>query len=216
MSRTHETHPDNSVVRRSRKSLNRTRRHRELVLLAILTALFSGFSAVAGGTTASANTPVNCANYPEVQWVWTVAGRVGFYVGYHYTLVSSVPTFNVSDSRVVDNGLDTPITVTFTSMQSQTFSLQVTVGTQASLFGFLTTSVSASIVQSRTTSIGVSVTATVPAHGRVLGQYGVEAFIVTYDADRLVRSANLANCTITESSRQTSNAPTGIEGWRLS
>lgn len=135
---------------------------------------------------------------------------------YLYTLVSSAPTFNASDSRAVTNGLDSPISATFTSQVSQTFSLSATVGSSVSLFKFLTASVSVSIQSSRTTSIGVSATATVPPHSRVQGDYGVDAFNVTYDMQAYRWVGGLNACQISGSPiRVTSNAPTNIEGWRF-
>jgi hypothetical protein len=146
------------------------------------------------------------------------------WLGYKRTLVSAAPTFLVADARSVQNDLDTPVSVTFTSQQSLTTSVTTNVGTSASLFDFLTVNVSTSIVQSRTTSIGVSTTATVAPHTRLLGQYGVEAFNVVYDVQtlRLITPAATAppstntGCQDRGTQRLATTAPTVVEGWRLS
>jgi hypothetical protein len=130
-----------------------------------------------------------------------------------YTLVSSVPTFDVADARVVDNGLDAPVSVTLSSQQSQTFSVQVTVGVEKNFNDFLKANVSAQVVMTRMTSIGVSITTEVPAHARVVGRYGVEAFTVTYDA-QVTRCLN-DRCGTPTTQRLTTNVPTFIEGWHL-
>jgi hypothetical protein len=130
-----------------------------------------------------------------------------------YTLVSSEPTFDVADARVVDNGLDAPVSVTLTSQQSQTFTVQVTVGTERQFGDFLKANVSATVVMTRMTSIGVSITAQVPAHGRLVGRYGVEAFTVTYDTQ--VKRCLNDLCGNPTTQRLTTNVPTFIEGWHL-
>jgi hypothetical protein len=130
-----------------------------------------------------------------------------------YTLVSAVPTFDVADARVVDNGLDAPINVTLTSQQSQTFTVQVVVGTERNFNDFLKASVSTTIVMTRVTSIGISIETQVPAHSRLVGRYGVEAFDVTYDAST-TRCAN-SICGTPTVQRLTTNVPTLVEGWHL-
>ncbi|GID26868.1 hypothetical protein [Paractinoplanes brasiliensis] len=146
----------------------------------------------------------------------TIRGIVGGYA-YLYSLVGAVPAFNVSDSRSVTNNLDQPAQATFTSQVSKTFSISVTAGTSASLFGFLTTNLSSTIQRSRTTAIGVSTTAVVPPHGRVVGEYGVEAYLVTYDVQEYRWVGGLNACTPSGPlTRATANAPTTTEGWRLS
>lgn len=132
-----------------------------------------------------------------------------------YTLISAIPTFNVSDARSVDNGLDSPISATFKSEQSRTYTITTSAGTTASLMGFLTANVSATITQSRTTAIGVSSTVTVPARSRVLGEYGVDAYIVTYDVQSY-GTLDGKKCNDNGSPvRETRNAPTIIETWRF-
>lgn len=136
---------------------------------------------------------------------------------YHYTLIGTAPAFNVSDSRSVTNNLDAPAQATFTSQISKTFTISVTAGTSASLFGFLTANLSSTIQQSRTTAVGVSTTAVVPPHSRVIGEYGVEAYLVTYDVQKYNWVGGLNACYPSGPlTRATANAPTATEGWRLS
>ncbi|GAA1034898.1 hypothetical protein GCM10009557_40950 [Virgisporangium ochraceum] len=201
----------------SRKDPGRRGVGRRLGWLGLVAVLVANLLTVAlGGAPASA-AGVAC---PDVQWTH-VGGRPPNWRGHVYTLHAVTPTFNVSDARTVINGLDTPASATFTSQQSRTYELSVTAGFSASFFGFLTANVSATIVQSRTTSIGVSATATVPAHGRVDGQYGIEAYNITYTAHqyRFIGS-NLPppgkkSCIDEGVKSGTTNAPTTVEGWRL-
>jgi hypothetical protein len=164
---------------------------------------------------------IACPNIAKADWK-LVGGRPPRWDGYVYTLRTVTPTFNVSDARTVSNQLDTPATATFTSQQSRTYSISVTAGTSASLFGFLTANVSATIVQSRTTSLGVSATVTVPPHGQVNGLYGVDAYNITYDAHKYWHIGSSApkpgdrSCADGGTvSGQSTNAPTYLEGWRL-
>ena len=97
----------------------------------------------------------------------------------------------------------------------------VGMGTSASFLGFLSANVSATIVESRTTSIGVSATVTVPAHGRVDGQYGIEAYSISYEAHqyRIAGTQPPApgsrRCFDEGVGTGQTNAPTYVEGWRL-
>ncbi|MBO4204845.1 hypothetical protein [Micromonospora echinofusca] len=149
---------------------------------------------------------------------WSSSGS-RTYRAYIFEDISSVPTFNVSDSRVAVNNLDSPISVTFTSSKSQTFTLTASTSMKGTLFEVLEASVDTSITMSRTTQIGVSVTATVPAHSTVQGDYGVRAYDVTfraitvikYDSPFLSRPA----CDYSGPETHTVNAPTTVEGWRV-
>jgi hypothetical protein len=131
-----------------------------------------------------------------------------------YSLVSSTQTFLVADSRIVINTLDTAASATFTSSQSTTFTLQFTVGTATRVSELLTVNVSAAIVVSRTTAIGVNATATVPPHSSLLGEYGVAGFDAVYDINRYQVTANVF-CKKISTTRGTATAPTTTEGWRI-
>jgi hypothetical protein len=138
-------------------------------------------------------------------------------VGYveQYSLVASTPTFNVADTRIVINDTDDPATATFTAQRSRTFSLTVGAGASASgLLDFLQVSVSTSIVMSVTTATSVSTTGQVPPHSQLIGEYGVQAFTVTYDITTYRIVARMA-CEPYSVQRNTTNAPTNIQGWRL-
>lgn len=163
------------------------------------------------GTTgvASANVDVNCADY---DWSQSTDGMTIV----QYELLSVTPVFNVADTRYAQNNLDDPISVTFTSQQSRTYSISVTGSMGASLFGFLTANVSSSIQQSRTTALGVSVTATVPAHSARKGEYGVQAYDVVYRYTTIVHRAFSQTCFRTDPVVNQVNAPTNLEGWRIS
>ncbi|NMO16822.1 hypothetical protein HPC49_04765 [Pyxidicoccus fallax] len=177
---------------------------------------------VAGLLLVATEAAANCWNYPLDNWVlvrWS--GDWTFYERYEFFLVSSTPTFNVSDSRIAVNDLGTPISVTFTAQRSETFSVSVTAGMSAKLGEFLTANVSSTIVMSQTTQVGVSTTATVPPYSRVRGDYGVTAFDVTYDVRTLKKTrlrqdfGSSTFCSDAGIQRQTINAPTYVEGWRV-
>jgi hypothetical protein len=138
-----------------------------------------------------------------------------------YTLISSVPAFNVADGRSVINTLDAPVTTTFTANQSRTFTVSTSAGVQASFFMFLTVSVSVNATLSRTTALGVSTTTVVPPRTRVLAEYGIEAFDIVYDVqDYVCLGSNCGTCPVkcTKNggpTREARNVPTVIEGWRF-
>jgi hypothetical protein len=183
-------------------------------LLATVLSTFVGASpALADG--------IPCPNIAKADWK-IIGGRPPMWQGFVYSLQTVTPTFNVSDARTVHNLLDTPASATFTSQQSKTFEISVTAGTSASLWGFLTANVSTTIVQSRTTSIGVSATVTVPPNGQVNGLYGVDAYNITYDAHQYRHVGSSAPSPGSKSCidygsvyGKTTNAPTYLEGWRL-
>ncbi|WP_189161936.1 hypothetical protein [Sphaerisporangium melleum] len=163
---------------------------------------------------------ISCPTDPNIVWRLTFYGRTPYLEGYRYTAISTTPTFNVSDARVVDNALDSPINATFTSSQSRTWRISVTVGVTAELTSYLQTNVSTQIVQERTTAIGVNASLVVPPHSRVTGQYGVQAYDVAYDAQKYWSwPANTSKprekCWDQGTQRGATNAPTVTEGWRF-
>jgi hypothetical protein len=152
-------------------------------------------------------------------WVPVVSGgQFLWYESYDFALVSSSPTFNVSDSRAAYNQLDTPVGVTFTSSQSRTYTISTSASMQAKLLSWLTATVSRDITQSRTTQVGVSVSATVPPLSGVQADYGVQAYNVTYNV-HTVRMyfllSGTTSCSDLGTATQTVNAPTTVEGWRV-
>ncbi|WP_394940307.1 hypothetical protein [Psychromicrobium sp. YIM B11713] len=149
------------------------------------------------------------------------------YTSYKYDLYNATPTFNVSDTRVAKNDTDAPISTTFTSSLSKTYTISVTASMSVSVLKFLNASVSATITNSRTTQIGVSITSPVPAHSSIRGDYGVEAYDVTArgtELKRVVTSGYWVNgfyhqpytvCYTNGVKDLAFNAPTNIEGWRV-
>jgi hypothetical protein len=166
--------------------------------------------------------PVSCASVPSNGWVLIADfSTLTIHEYYQFAFVSSTPTFNVSETRVAINDLSTPISVTFTSQQSQTFTISASASMSAKLFDWLTLSVSGSIQQSTTTSVGISTTASVPAFRTVRGEYGVSAYDVVYNV-RTVRRERRKSSGFPSSScwdlgvtQQATNAPTNDEGWRV-
>jgi len=168
----------------------------------------------------AAPAPASAGSCPAGRdWVFVqFGGGLWVFEAYIFTPVSSTPTFNVSDSRIAINDLGVPITVTFTSSQSRTFTIAVTASMQLKLKEWLTATVSSTITTSRTTQVGVSVTTPVPAHSTIQGDYGVEAFNVTFQVhtDRMLVGGGFGPmCLDFGTATMTVNAPTTVEGWRV-
>jgi hypothetical protein len=135
-------------------------------------------------------------------------------------VVSAQPSFLTSESRVVVNELDTPVTATFTSQASRTFTIAATAGVSFSgLFGFLSANVSSTITSSTSTSLGVNAQAVVPPQARMFGDYGVDAYDVSFDAYKVLRRGTGGGCWVQASTMgyevHSATAPTYIQGWRL-
>jgi len=179
--------------------------------LAVATVVMSVISPAVAG----AGGAVRVVEIPCPGWV---PGGVGVW-GQAESVISANSTFMVADSRVVVNDLDTPVTATFTAQESRTFSIGATSGVSfTNLFGFLNINVSSTITSSTTTSIGVSTTGTVPPHSRVVGDYGVEAYEVTFMGYEVIRRS-IGGCWVREDTMghnvSYTPAPTYIQGWRL-
>jgi len=172
---------------------------------------------VADPAVAFADTAVAVHQVPCPSWV--DYGRTGWQ-GDPQSVVAANPVFQASDVRFAINDQDTPQTVTFSSTTSTTFSItgstSVSIGP---LWQFLTINVSASITQSTTTSIGVSVQATVPPHTQVVGEYGVESFDVTYNGYVVVYRPAVGGCWVRNDTngfqQETVRAPTFGQGWHV-
>jgi hypothetical protein len=131
----------------------------------------------------------------------------------------------VSDGRLLDNGLDSPAQFQVTSSVSQTFSIAATVGVTANpdkVKNYFNLNVSTTITASRTTTIGVSVTTTVAPHSRVIAEYGVQGYFVTYAVSQYYvmktgkePPAPGSPCQEWGYFPQSTNAPTNTEGWQL-
>jgi len=164
--------------------------------------------------------PASAAACPPGDWVLVSStSLLRRYHSYTFTLVAASPTFNVSDSRVAINDLDTPISVTFTSSQSRTFTISATASMTAKLAEWLSLTVSGTITRSRTTQIGVSVTASVAPHTTIQGDYGVQAYNAIYQVhtDEMLIWSNPFHLTCSDlgTAQQSVNAPTTVEGWRV-
>jgi hypothetical protein len=206
-------------------------RRRRLAAAAALFVLAPAVATVAAPPAASAQafpapgTGVNCADYTNIGWILvSETPPFGFrhYVGYtNFQLVSANPTFDVLEARFAENGQDEPQSATWTNTLSRTITTQVTIGVDVKVTEWLSTTVSATIIQTRTTSVGISVTATVPPHSRVLGEYGLSTYDVVFDGQRFNRSfatgndSNSGICLAGPFERGTAHAPTIVEGWRV-
>lgn len=199
-----------------------TRVVRRLVTFVLSGAVAATVMVGAAAGPAQAQTPC----FPDPAWipVYTI-GDTWVYESYTFSpVISSTPTFNVSDTRVAINNLTNPINVTFTSSVSRTFTLGVTASMQAKLGKYLLATVSATITVSRTTQIGVSVNAPVPPLAGVKGEYGVQAFNVELDitTERMHYQPFVfppvfpPMCYSLGTERVTVNAPTVNEGWLVS
>ncbi|MBP2324921.1 hypothetical protein JOF56_005306 [Kibdelosporangium banguiense] len=189
-------------------------------VLTAITSVFSTLLVVLVPGVASAGAIVPC---PDTITEWRVVrslGRAGYrWEGYRYTTYSVTPIFMVSDGRLLDNQLDSPATYTVSSSIQQTFRISASVGVDAKVGEYLTTKVSSSIEASRTTQIGVQVSTVVPARSRVIAEYGVEGYYVTYAIEAWQYSGWSPGpgqrCEEWGYYPQATNAPTRVEGWRL-
>jgi hypothetical protein len=145
--------------------------------------------------------------------------------GYRYTLVSAVPQFLVSDGRILDNTTNGDATFTVTSQIQRSYSISATTGITANnVRDFLNINVSSTIQAGVTTSLGVTVSTTVPAHTRMIAEYGVDVYQVSYYIEAWRVSTQFGtpppppgtgNCQELGYYPQNTLAPTVIEGWRL-
>ena len=181
-------------------------------MLTVLASMLSGFVVMA--TPGAANAALIPCPTQNIE----IQKAPSFTLLKHLKLVSSVATFDRTDSRSVDNTLDTPVSATFTSSNSSTFMIAATttVMVQPTLLNFFKLTVSSTITFSKTTTIGVNVTATVPPHTRLIGEYGISSFDITYDTDVYLKGANNQCQFIGVHPRDMRHAPTDNEGWRLS
>jgi hypothetical protein len=192
-------------------------------VLTTIAGVFSTLMVALVPGVANAGAIVPC---PDTITEWKVVrnlGRAGrIFQGYRYTLHSITPVFLVSDGRLLDNQLDSPATYTVSSSVSQTFRISATVGVDAKAGDYLTTKVSTSIELSRTTQIGVQVSTVVPPRSRVIAEYGVEGYYVTYAIEAWQTAVPWSEtpgpgrrCEEWGYYPQATNAPTKVEGWRL-
>lgn len=161
---------------------------------------------------------------PTSDWVLLYANQdTWVYEAYEFHFLQANSTFNVSDTRIAWNTLDTPASTTFTSSQSRTFTLGVSGSMAIKLGPWLTVNLGGSVTTSWTTSIGVSITATVPPHSTVRGEYGVKAWnvwlaVTTYRMERPAFGGPPGPiwCYSLGTHTPVINVPTVEEGWRIS
>lgn len=196
-------------------------RARRFGVFSTIVGVLSTLLAVVVPGVAQAGAIVPC---PDTITEWKVirsVPRLGYiWQGYRYTLHTVTPVFLVSDGRVLVNTLDEPATYSVSSAVSQTFRVSSSVGVDAKVGEFLTTKVSTTIEASRTTQIGVNVSTVVPPRSRVIAEYGVEGYYVTYAIEAWQAFGRTqpqpgARCEEWGYYPQSTNAPTIYEGWRL-
>lgn len=173
----------------------------------------SGDARSAAGALGRAVVDIPCPTDPNIRWV-KLPFVSGAHTGVQYTVISATPAFYASDGRAVDNLLTEPISATFTAAQTRTTTVTVTTGTAAQLTEKLQYTVSTSIMIQRSTAIGVSATATVPPRTRLTGLYGIDGYDVVFDSQGIVRRNG--RCQAFPPKRESTSAPTFVEGWRFS
>ncbi|MEN3615292.1 hypothetical protein AAH979_37920 [Plantactinospora sp. ZYX-F-223] len=196
---------------------------RSAVLSTLTVAASAGLVVLVEAAPAAAS-PGLCIELGARDWEWVPSSpERPVWESYDYLSFNSTPTFNVSDTRIAVNNLDTPASVTFTSQQSQTFSVSVSASMKASLLKKLELTVGSNVQWSRTTAVGVSVTATVPPRSGIRGDYGVQAYDVTFEAQTWGRRtiqigyppSRIYTCEDLGVRTYHINAPTDLEGWRV-
>ena len=187
-----------------------------------LIGLLAGFGVFVASTPASAAAAIACPG--GVTWTRIFQYRnFKRFEAIQTTTQTVTPVFLISDARFLDNGLDAEAIYTVTSSVSNTFSVTASVGVNINVTSYLQSTVSASIQSSRTTSLGVSITTTVPPRSRVYADYGVDSYHVTYTIrrwwgetyDLSSPAAGRNQCFNKGDYPQATYAPTNIEGWRL-
>lgn len=160
---------------------------------------------------------VPCPTNPGLVWQKKIYSKAGIYEFTEVlTVQAATRVFIPSDERLVVNALSSPISATFTSSHTRRHSVSVTIGSTTQFVKELQTTVSTQIVQERVTAIGVSAVVTVPANTRVLGQYGVDVYNVTYLGQQIWRKYKKTNrCWEVLRLTGTTVAPTITEGWRF-
>jgi hypothetical protein len=139
---------------------------------------------------------------------------------YEFGFIWSEPTFNISDTRIAVNNLDTPASATFTSQKSKTWTITVKADAQKKFGELLQITVTTMYAWSQTTQVNVAVTAMVPPHSTVRGDYGVSAFnVTTWDHVVQWRRSHfrgaISDYCAEGSGQVTRNVPTRSEGWQL-
>jgi hypothetical protein len=181
-----------------------------VVLAAVATFVVTVPTPASAGGTDVVDIP--CPTDPNIRW--SKLPFTSAQLGVQYTIISATPTFYASDGRAVDNLLSESVSATFTASQTRTTTITVTTGTSSQLTEKLQYTVSQSIVLSRSTAIGVSVTATVPPRTRMTGLYGIDGYDVVFDSQGIVRRNG--RCQAFSPTRESTSAPTFVEGWRFS
>lgn len=196
---------------------------------------------LAGLTVVLAPHPANAQIIPDpslipcptdiTEWVM-IAPPIGFpsidaiWEGHRYTFNSSTPRFAISDIQILDNtGSSLPTEHTITSERTETHTVSVTVGVEASgegVLDFLKANVSVNVVRTVTTKLGVSFRQTIPPHTRFTAEYGVEVHDVSYNIEAWrVRNKSFSPpppgsmCKPWGLHPQSTVAPTLAETWRL-
>jgi hypothetical protein len=187
-----------------------------------------------------ANNPsdITCAPCPTgVQWTSVgpntlvpIYGTVGHPANPILKVDSATPTFLVAQSELVENATSTAITGTFTTSTSMTFTLTFSTTslngssvTESGLASSVSDTVGETIAESVTTLFGVSATTPVPPNSEVIGQYGTQAYNVTYELDDWIGFDTVIvnglvapqDCGISQSAAGSGVAPTALMGWRV-
>ena len=221
-----------SMAVSSRKGARSRRRQ---VAFALALALAGGLTvSVLSGTASASNT--DCLNYPgssstigpfDNPYTDPVTGQSQRFVfpdGHDHSHVvltywirNVAPTFNVAASAFVDNGTNDVQMGLFSTTQSRTFTITESVSTGITS-NFEKTAFTATVSQSVTGSITTSTTITasgpVPPHSRVNADFGVDAYIVTYDVAFWQWDQNTCWYHGTRNN-VVANVPTTSQGWHL-
>ncbi|WP_433441125.1 hypothetical protein [Nonomuraea sp. CA-141351] len=131
------------------------------------------------------------------------------------------PRFIPVATAFVDNRTDTTGMGTFSTTESKTFSVtnSVTLGVSDTFKSELldvtfSASVSSSVTKSMTSSTTITASNPVPPHTRLMGEFGVDTFDITYDVAYWQLEDNRCWWHGTQTDI-VSNAPTNSQGWRV-
>jgi hypothetical protein len=198
---------------------------------AFATLVAAGVAVVPGAAHADPVLPplplavVPCATLGPVDWDF-FEQPVGSGSGVHYIIHSSTPTLDVAHGRFIENPTGQPITGNWTASEARTVTMTSSVNLTIAGNGgradpqelalTITLATGLQVTQSRTTSVGVGASATVPPQSTMLGEYGLRSLDVVFDMQVVVRRFDMVTCELRSIERNhTAHVPTINEGWRF-
>jgi hypothetical protein len=198
--------------------------------LVVLAAVVAPWGA---STAAHADASNGCPTDPSIAWVQSFLNPVDpnsfIWVGEQTTVTSITPDFFASESRTVVNGTNAPITGSFTSSVTKTFSFNVSAqggatytGNKDAVLNKASAMVGGTLTESTATTIGVTATTPIPPGQQAIGSYGVGGYDITGNDNEWESLGDYTSPTAADSfcwedftGSYTAQAPTADTGWKV-